>query len=110
MKKNHKIPVCFKGLLPLIEPTEINFPGQKLPFVRQKMHFQKIKTHLPTDYLEAKQSRRRSGQRVLPGVDLINLNIKKGFVLQQSNRGLFNVSSVSHFDGEADELRLVCQV
>ena len=53
--------------------------------------------HLAAHNLEAKQSRRRSGQRVLPGVDLINLNIKKGFVLQQSNRGLSNVSSVSHF-------------
>ena len=66
--------------------------------------------HLAAHNLEAKQSRRRSGQRVLPGVDLINLNVKKGFVLQQSNRVLFNVSSVSHLDGEADELRLVCQV
>ena len=35
---------------------------------------------------------------------------QKVFVLQQSNRVLFNVSSVSHLDGEADELRLVCQV
>ena len=66
--------------------------------------------HLAAHNLEAKQSRRRSGQRVLPGVDLINLNIKKGFVLQQSNRVLFNVSSVSHLGGEAHELRLVCQV
>ena len=35
--------------------------------------------HLAAHNLEAKQSRRRSGQRVLPGADLINLNISKSF-------------------------------